>query len=172
MSTLDVAHFKKDHNIDAVIDLLAERGYDYIKNLKNITYVSDDGANIQSVDIFSRNVPINEDFIPESKILSKISNLTRAIYVVIGPNSIVPEHVDDDSKDHIRITSGVLTDSNSINDICFFIEDMEIGLFKNISVGFEAGYKIHKGYNRTNKPWIVLVLMIDRNNISAITNYV
>lgn len=174
MSTLNIKNFKEEYSLDAIIKSLADKGYDYIKkvNRADINFLTEDGAQMMTVDICRDDGYINKHFQTEGNLLEKIPNLNRAIYSVIQPQSIVPKHIDDDSKEFIRITSGVLAASNQLEDICFTIEDWNICLYESVSVGFEAGYKEHKGYNNTDFPWIVLVLLINRNNITEIANYV
>jgi hypothetical protein len=174
VSTLNIKNFKEEFSLDAIIKSLADKGYDYIDkvNRADINFVTEDGAQMMSVDICRGNDYTNEYFQTEGTLLKKIPNLDRAIYLVMQPQSILPKHVDDDSKEFIRITSGVLAASNQLEDICFTIEDWNICLYENISVGFEAAYKEHKGYNNTDFPWILLVLLIDRDNITEIANYV
>ena len=171
MSTLDVKTFKEKYDISEVIRLLSERGYYYINDIDSstITHIQNENVDIRTVDIYSDKF-YNPLFKEEAKILSNITDLGRAIYTYVAPNSVVPQHCDEDSPEYIRLTSGVLPKKN--NNIVFTVKDKDINLIYDTTIGFEASIEDHKGYNDTKKPWIVLILLIKRNDINEIINYV
>ena len=96
-------------------------------------------------------------------LLKKIKNLQRALYIFVSPNSIIPNHVDDEDE-CFRMVTGVLTPDN----IGLVLDDEPVQLKKSQTIGFSASEVWHHGWNNSNQYWSMLTLCIKDKKLDGI----
>ena len=165
--------FRDVYKIDKVLESLSMKGTDVIDRFSlemtnilnsNIDVPVPKGkiCDMRVLQIYDSNFQISNSlkdfFKDEIEILKLIPNLNRALYIFVSPNSVIPEHCDNDDQ-CFRIIYGVSVPSNNIEDISLLIEDSPINVGYKQVVGLSADVN-HSGWNKTNEYWSVLTLCV------------
>ena len=173
--------YRTKYNINAVIDLLCQKGPTVIESFPAETnYINNSNIDVpvkankicdmRTLTIYDGDHPISDNltsfFKEELDILKLIPNLKRAIYVFVSPSSVVPEHADDDDP-YFRIVFGVLTPSENFKDVGLLIENDEVYLGTKAVIGVKSDV-VHWGWNNTNEFWSVLTLCIEDEKLDEL----
>jgi hypothetical protein len=177
-----IREYAVENNLEKIAELLADKGSEILDR-----YMADEITNVTNENI-DFPVPVNEIcdmkiieifstksiskktqniFSEEIKLLSKIKNLERALYIFMSPQSVIPRHCDDDDNS-FRVITGILNPSNDINHVGLVIEDDLMNLKFKETIGIAAPVVWHHGWNRTDKFWSVLTLCVKDNQFNDI----
>lgn len=171
--------YRTTYNIDKILDSLSMKGTGVIdtfsSEMTNITNSNIDShvplgkiCDMRILQIYDKNFQISNSletyFKLEREFLKTIPNLDRALYIFMSPNSIIPEHQDDDDS-CFRIIYGVNVPSTNSKDIGLVIEGdtLNFGFKEVIGVSSDV---MHSGWNTTDKYWSVLTLCVEDNNLN------
>jgi len=177
-----IKKYAVENNLEKIAELLADKGSEVLDSYMadEITNVTNENidfpvaveeiCDMKIIEIFSKKTISKKTqniFAEEIKLLSKIKNLERALYIFMSPQSVIPRHCDDDDES-FRIITGVLNPSNDIDQVGLVIEDDSMNLKFKETIGIAAPIVWHHGWNRTNKFWSVLTICVKDNQFNDI----
>lgn len=152
--------YQNKNNVDIVVDLLYKKDLSMIDKIKDLTIINDNGINLKSFEIYNKIYDLSHKnlFKDEGIILSKITNINRAIYLILEPQSIIPNHFDEDDPSY-RIVTGVIFSHN------FSVEAQGTTVFlKNkFTIGLDASNILHGAKNLTDYRCSMLIICLDKN---------
>lgn len=177
-----IKEYAVENNLVKIAELLADKGSEVLDRymadeITNVTNENidfpvpvEETCDMKIIEIFSKKTISKKTqniFAEEIKLLSKIKNLERALYIFMSPQSVIPRHCDDDDES-FRIITGVLNPSNDIDQVGLVIEDDSMNLKFKETIGIAAPVVWHHGWNRTNKFWSVLTICVKDNQFNDI----
>jgi hypothetical protein len=147
-----------------IIEILSKKDIDLIDNIKDVEIneinIPEENCRMRTIEIFNAGSDYNlQIFEEENKLVSQIDNIVRALYIVVDPNTVIPDHYDEEDPNY-RIATGVYSASNDIEKLGLCVEDKKVNLSKGVSVGINASVDLHGGWNYTDQYWIILVLIV------------
>lgn len=171
-------NFSEEYELGKIVDLLIDKGPTVLDSYTSEEYTNvtnencdlpipkDKACNMKTIEIFN-NLGMTKKtqnvFSKEIVLLKKIKNLQRALYIFVSPNSIIPNHVDDEDE-CFRMVTGVLTPDN----IGLVLDDEPVQLKKSQTIGFSAPEVWHYGWNNSNQYWSMLTLCIKDKKFDGI----
>jgi hypothetical protein len=170
--------YQTKHQIDKVVDMLYKKGVEVLdwfeKEEKN--YVNNETidvpvepgkiVNFETLELYNvhdngtKNPKVAELFKDEIEILKHVPGIDRAMYLFIGPNSVIPSHADDDDPS-FRVITTVMMPGQDINDCGLDFEGEKVFLDHKVTMGSSAYEVVHHGWNNTDKWWSILVLGVN-----------
>ena len=168
---LDLDVYKKENNVDLIIDLLSKKPIDLIENVPaeyvNEIRIDEENCRFRILEFFNADEPAPEfltNLFADAVVpVSKMQDIVRVMFMVIDPNTIVPEHVDDDDPNY-RIINVVYSKSPDVEKVGMSVEDKRYGLTKNFSIGIDASVEMHGVWNYTDQPLIIAVTVLKEKN--------
>lgn len=172
MNILDT--FCTRNNIKTIVDNLMAKGTEVLNEYKEGEYANvtndnidfplmpGDICNMKTIEIFSEqgmSEKTQNIFQEEIKLLSKITNLKRALYIFVSPHTVIPNHIDNDDES-FRIVTSVFTPSTDIEQIGLIVDSDLLEMKHNKTIGLAAPEVWHNGWNKTDQYWTFLTLCI------------
>lgn len=157
---MNIAKYQYKDNIDLVVDMLYEKPLTIVEKIKDLTVINEDGINLKSFEIFNKtnNLLHANLFKGESEILSKIPEINRALYTILEPQSLIPDHVDEEDFSY-RIVTGVI----SSNGVTVEAQETTAFLKNKFSIGLDASNVLHNARNFTDRRCSMLIICLDKN---------
>jgi hypothetical protein len=151
-------------NILPIIEILSKKDIDLIDNIKDVEIIEisipEENCRSRIIEIFNVDSDCNPQmFEEENKLISQIDNIVRALYMVFDPNTVIPDHYDEEDPNY-RIATGVYSASNDLDKVGLCVEGKKVNLSKGVSIGINASVDLHGGWNYTDQYWIILVLIV------------
>jgi hypothetical protein len=168
---MDFETYKNENNAEGVYALLKNKGTEFLDIIPDELLVKvqypELNCNFSTIEIYNREEGqsdfCNTHFSEEIKILEKMPNLVRSLYLFVPPNSCIPPHKDDDDQRTFRIITGVCAKESELDKITFTNEGYQVKLGYNVSIGSDASVDEHDGVNDSNEWWTMCVLLLDKN---------
>lgn len=107
-------------------------------------------------------------FIRTNNILSEFTGYHRNFIAIIGPNSVIPKHIDDSTRKPFSFSKtcnfllGIKVPSEDPNQLGFSLNNKIIGQKVGSAVAFDANIP-HEAWNKTNEWWIALSMVVDKH---------
>lgn len=147
-----------------IIEFLSKKDLDLIDKISDVEIIEisipEENCRMRTIEIFdvnkNYNLPLFEE---ENKLISQIDNIVRALYIVVDPNTVIPDHYDEEDPNY-RIATGVFSASDDIKKVGLRVEDKTVNLSKGVSIGIDASVDLHGGWNHTDEYWIMLILIV------------
>lgn len=115
---------------------------------------------------------VAEQFSRSNRILKGLPGLERTFIAFIGPNSVIPCHVDDPERPafnpskRLNVLLGIQVPSNNIEQIGLRVNTESINQCNDHAVSFDANIP-HDAWNNTNEWWIGIVLLTDKEHVKS-----
>lgn len=115
---------------------------------------------------------IADKFSRSTRILKGLPGLDRTFIAFIGPNSVIPSHIDDlnrpafDPSSRYNVLLGVQVPSDNIEQIGLRVNTESVNHCNDYAVAFDANIP-HDAWNKTNEWWICIVLLTDKDYVKS-----
>ena len=120
----------------------------------------------------SLNKDVMSRFTKSSRLLRGLPGVERAFIAFIGPNSVVPTHIDDESRAAfdeskcLNVLLGISVPSDKIEDIRMRVNTDAINQRTDHAITFDANIP-HDAWNNTNEWWICMVILTEREYVKS-----
>ena len=116
-----------------IIEILSKKDVDLIDKINGVEIVEisipEENCRMRSIEIFNVGNNCNlQMFEEENIIISQIDNIVRALYIVVDPNTVIPDHYDEEDPNY-RIATGVFSASNNIEKVGLRVENKTVNLY-------------------------------------------
>jgi hypothetical protein len=154
--------YNDKEKINKVVDSLVKKGLEIFNSVNDITIIEEGDFRLKGIEIYNSASTPHAVFVDECPILSTISGINRAIYILIDANSQIPNHLDDDDHSY-RIVTGVITSKNTKVNVL----DLSIDLTFKRTIGFDATNTTHNATNFTSEPCTMLIVCLNNNPFNS-----
>jgi hypothetical protein len=157
--------FNNDSNewkqyIDQMIDLKDQEHRDDID--WRVLHIFNEAGSSETIPSF-----VHEKFKHTIEVLKSMEGVDRALINFVGPNSIIPHHVDSDELPEYaetgiyNIVVGLFIPSEDPEQVALEIDGVVVGNKNDGAVIFD-GQVPHSGYNKTNEWRVTLFLFVNK----------
>lgn len=149
-----------------IIEILSKKDINLIDKFDeseiNEISIPEENCRMRTLEIFNDGNDCNlKMFEEENELISCIDNIVRALYIVVDPNTVIPDHYDEEDPNY-RIATGIFSASDDIEKVGLRVENKTVNLSKGVSIGIDASVDLHGGWNYTDQYWIMLVIIVKK----------
>lgn len=149
-----------------IIEILSKKDINLIDKFDeseiNEISIPEENCRMRTLEIFNDGNDCNlKMFEEENELISYIDNIVRALYIVVDPNTVIPDHCDEEDLNY-RIATGIFSASDNIEKVGLRVENKTVNLSKGVSIGIDASVDLHGGWNYTDQYWIMLVIIVKK----------